>query len=46
VAFAAADLTALEDPDFVRTFSGRAASVQIENGIVAGVDLKLTPWPE
>ncbi|SPE34715.1 hypothetical protein SBA3_2170029 [Candidatus Sulfopaludibacter sp. SbA3] len=46
VAFASADLGALEDPDFVRTFSGRATTARVDNGLTSAVDLKLLPWPE
>jgi hypothetical protein len=45
-AFAAPDMTALEDPEFIRTFSSRTAQVQVDNGAAASLDLKLMPWPE
>ena len=46
LAFPQADLTALEDPDFVRPLAAQAVSVQVDNGRVTPADLKVTPWPE
>jgi len=46
LAFRGADLTALEDRDFVRPLTGQAVSVHVDNDLVASVPLKLTPWPE
>ena len=45
-AFDRVEFTALLDPGFVRGLAVRAARVHVEEGELATVDLKVTPWPE
>ena len=45
MALADADINALEDPDFVRTFAGGTTPVEVDNGLTVSLDLKVSPWP-